>query len=405
MPSTKRQRLRHVAVFVESSRSVGYDLLMGVARYNYEREGWTIIYEPRSLESPLPRWLGNWRGDGILARVTTRQQAAILQATGLPVIDLRGVLADTPFPLVQGDNRAVAQLAFTHLRERGLVHFAYCGLSPSQHWHQSRRGEEFRRVVEEAGFFCPIYYFQTKQTDWDQEQNQLAAWLRAQPKPLGILACYDDRGYQVLDACRRNGLPVPEEAAVLGVDDDPILCKMAIPPMSSIRFDNQKAGYLAASLLDRLMDGQAAPPQPILFQPSAVVCRRSTDIYAFDDPVMNRVLRFMGDHACEGLRVHDLPSVAHLSLSELERRFHRYLGRTPKAELLRVQVEQAKRLLRDTSLALKIIAHRAGFSSEAYFSDCFLRECGVRPNAYRNQHSGRAIESSIESDAGRNSIE
>jgi LacI family transcriptional regulator len=385
MPPTKQRRLRHVALFIESSRVAGRGMLEGVARYNSEHNGWTIYYEPRSLESPPPSWLRGWRGDGILARVTTHQQVAALRETGLPVIDLRGALADTPFPAVLADHRSIAQLAFDHLRERGLIHFAYCGLSPDQHWHQRQQGELFRRLVEEAGFSCSIFHFQNKQEGWEEEQEQLAAWLRAQPKPLGIFACYDDRGYQVLDACRRIGLQVPEEAAVLGVDDDPILCKMAIPPMSSICLDLEQLGYLAASWLDRLMDGQPAPPQPILFQPYAVVSRRSTDTFAFDDPSINHVLRFISEHACEGIRVKDLPSVAHLSLSELERRFHRYLGRTPKAEILQVQIEQAKRLLRDTNLALKIIAHRTGFSSEQYFSNAFHRQCGICPSAYRSR--------------------
>lgn len=385
MPSAKRRRLRHVALFIESSRGVGHNMLMGVARYNHENNNWMVYYEPRGLESPPPRWLRDWHGDGILARITSRQQAAALQETGLPVIDLRGALKEMPFPAVLVDNRSAAQLAFAHLRERGLIHFACCNVSPNQHWFLSERGEEFRRIVQEAGFSCSVYYFRTKQADWEREQEQLASWLRAQPKPLGILACHDDRGYQVLDACRRINLLVPQEVAVLGVDDDPVLCTMAIPPMSSIHFDNEKAGYLAASWLDRLMDGQPPPSQPILLPPHAVVSRRSTDVYAFDDPNLNRVLRFMSEHACEGIRVSDLPSVAHLSLSELERRFHRYLGRTPKAELLRVQVEQAKRLLRDTNLALKIIARRTGFSSEQYFSYVFRRECGTRPRDYRRR--------------------
>src|SRR5579884_90595 len=341
MPSARRQRLRHVAVFIESSRAAGHDLLMGVTRYNRERGGWTIYYEQRSLEFQLPRWLQGWQGDGILARVTTRRQAEALQATGLPVIDLRGAVADTPFLSMLGDNCRTAQLAFAHLRERGLTHFAYCGLSPGRHWHQSQRGEEFRRLVEGAGFSCSIYYFQKKQENWEQEQEQLASWLRAQPKPLGILACYDDRGYQVLDACRRIGLSVPQEVAVLGIDDDPILCNMAIPPMSSIHFDNEQTGYLAATWLDGLMDGRPPPPQPIRFQPQEVSIRGSTDTFIFDDSVMNRLLRFIRDHVSEGIRVSDLSSVAQLSLSELERRFHRYLGRTPKAEMLRVQIEQA----------------------------------------------------------------
>jgi LacI family transcriptional regulator len=384
----KRRGLRHVAVFIESSRASGRGLLQGVARYNNEHGGWTIYYEPRAVEAALPRWLDGWRGDGILARVTTCLQAATLQATGLPVIDLRGALKDVPFPAILADNEAVARLAFTHLRERGLRHFAYCGLSSGRHWHQSQRGKIFRHLVVESGFTFSIYYFWKKDADWEQEQEQLGAWLHTQPKPLGILACYDDRGYQVLDACRRVGLTVPEEVAVLSVDDDPILCNMTIPPMSSIRFDLEQNGYLAASWLDRLMDGRPAPSSPILVPPLDLVVRRSTDVYAFDDPVLNQVLRFIREHACEGIRVSDLMAEAQLSLSELERLFHRYLGRTPKAELLRVQVEQAKRLLRDTTLSLKIIARGTGFSSEQYFGAAFFRECGVRPGVYRRSQRG-----------------
>src|SRR5262249_35238505 len=178
MPTKKRQRLRHVALFIESSRSTGRGLLEGVARYNSEHNGWTIYHQQCSLEFLPPRWLHGWRGDGILARVMTSQQAAAFQAVGLPVIDVAGALADRPFPAVLSDNRQVAQLAFAHLRQSGLAHFAYCGFPPGQHRHQTWRGEEFRRTVEEAGFFCPIYDFQKKREDWEHEQEQLAAWLR-----------------------------------------------------------------------------------------------------------------------------------------------------------------------------------------------------------------------------------
>jgi LacI family transcriptional regulator len=383
MPSTKPRHLRQVALFIESSRAAGCSLLLGVARYAREQEGWNVHFEPGGVGHPLPRWLRGWRGDGILARITTRRQAIALRETGLPVIDMRGALEDASFPAVLADNRLIARLAFAHLRERGFTHFAHCGLAPDMDWHQSQRGGEFRRLVEEAGFPCSLFYFPKKQENREQAQAQLAAWLRAQPKPLGIFACYDDCGYQVLDACRRIGLPVPREAAVLGVDDDPVLCNLSIPPMSSIRFDNQQAGYIAAAWLDRLMDGHPPPPEPILLPSCDLVIRGSTDTFAFDDPTMNRVLGYIREHACDGLRVRDLSSVAHLSLSELERRFHRYLDRTPKAELLRVQIEQAKHLLSDTNLALKVIAHRVGFSSEQYFSDAFLHSCGVRPLAYR----------------------
>jgi LacI family transcriptional regulator len=386
MPSPELRRLRQVALFIESSRAAGCQLLMGIARYAREHPAWTVDFQPRSRESPSPRWLCGWRGDGILARVTSRRQALALKATGLPVIDLNGAFAEMPFPAVLADNSVIVQLALTHLRERGLSHFAYCGLSPGQHWHQSQRGEVFRRLVEEAGLSCSLFACHAKPANGERQQAQLAAWLRAQPKPLGIFAGDDECGYHVLDACRRSGLAVPETAAVLSVDDDPVLCQLSSPPLSSIHFDYEQAGYVAAAWLDQLMDGQAPPPRPILLPSSDLIIRCSTDSFTFEDPTINRVLRFIREHACDGIRVSDLPSVAHLSLSELERRFHRYLHHTPKAELVRVQIEQAKRLLCETNLALKIIAHRAGFSSEQYFSDAFQRSCGVRPMAYRRLH-------------------
>jgi LacI family transcriptional regulator len=350
-----------------------------------------VYFAPPNLECPSSRWLRGWRGDGILAHITTRRQATAFRATGLPVIDMSGALADSSFLAVLADNRSIAQLAFAHLSEHGSTHFAYCGLSPDQHWHLSRRGEAFRRLVEGAGFSYSEFHFQKKQASWEREQEELVAWLYAQPKPLGIFACCDDRGYQVLDACRCIGLPVPQDVAVLGVGDDPVLCNLTNPPMSSIRFDNEQAGYLAAAWLDRLMDGHPRAPQSILLPAGDLVIRGSTDTFACNDPAVIRVLRFIREHACEGIRVRDLPSVAHLSLSELERRFHRYFHRTPKAELLRVQIESAKRLLSDTDLALKIISHRVGFSSVQYFSDAFYNHCGVRPMAYRLLHRRESL--------------
>src|SRR5690242_20033679 len=130
MSSTKPRPPRRVALFIESSRAAGSHLLLGVARYARENTGWSVYFEPRDLDYLPPRWLRGWHGDGILARISSRQQALAFQATGLPVIDLRGAVADQPFPTVLADNRFITQLAFGHLRGCGLTHFAYCGLTP-----------------------------------------------------------------------------------------------------------------------------------------------------------------------------------------------------------------------------------------------------------------------------------
>jgi LacI family transcriptional regulator len=182
------------------------------------------------------------------------------------------------------------------------------------------------------------------------------------------------------------GLRVPEEVAVLGVDNDPVLCNLTLPPLSSIDVNGEQIGYEAAAWLDRLMDGRKPPPDPILIEPGGVIARRSTDLLAWDDPAVRTAVAFIQEHACEGIRVSDVLKVVSLSQSALEERFRHYLGRTPKAELLHVQIERACQLLRESHLPLKSIARCTGFSSEKYFSFAFLHQCGISPTVYRKRH-------------------
>lgn len=386
MVRTPRSQVRHVALFIETARASGRDILQGVIRYIRERTSWVTYFEPRGPENLPLHWLHGWHGDGILARITTRQQAMALQSAGLPVIDLRVTQKECRFPQVLTDNARIAQLAFTHLKECGLRHFAFCGLPAGLHHNLDWRRQEFQRLVEESGFPCLEFHFRAHPADWEQTRQQVAAWLLGLPKPIGILACNDEHGYQVLEACNLAGLHVPEEVAVLGVDNDPVLCNLTRPSLSSIQLDHVLIGYEAAAWLDRLMDGCKPPPSPILIEPCGVAARRSTDLLALDDSEVSAALRFIQEHACEGLRVSDVLKVVSLSQTALEQRFRRCLGRTPKAELLRVQIERARQLLRETDLPLKKIANRIGFSSEKYFSYAFVHQNGISPSAYRKRH-------------------
>jgi LacI family transcriptional regulator len=362
--------------------------MQGVIRYIRERTSWATYFEPRGPENLPLDWLRGWHGDGILARITTRQQATALQATGLPVIDLRVTQKESHFPQVLTDNARIAQLAFTHLKECGLRHFAFCGLPSGLHHNLDWRRQEFQRLVEETGFPYLEFHFRSHSADWEQTRQQVAAWLLGLPKPIGILACNDDHGYQVLEACNLAGLHVPEEVAVLGVDNDPVLCNLTRPTLSSIHLNHVLIGYEAAAWLDRLMDGCKPDPSPILIEPCGLVARRSTDLLALDDPEVSAALRFIKEHACDGLRVSDVLKVVSLSQTALEQRFRRCLGRTPKAELLRVQIERACQLLRETDLPLKRIANRVGFSNEKYFSHAFIHQNSISPSVYRKRHCG-----------------
>jgi LacI family transcriptional regulator len=247
----------------------------------------------------------------------------------------------------------------------------------------------FRRLAEAAG--CPCHVTDSTivgvtVADWETEQERKAEWLRGLEKPIGILAGYDELGCHLLTACTRCGIRVPEDVAVVSAGNDPVLCETSIPPLSSIFLDAQRIGYEAAAVLDRMMRGGKAPARPIRLPPAGLAARRSTDVMTVGDPEVAEALRFIRENACSGTRVASIVERIGLSHSVLERRFRKVLGRSPKAELLRVQISQARQLLVESDMPLKEVAHRCGFGSEKYFSDAFLRETGDRPGAYRRHY-------------------
>jgi LacI family transcriptional regulator len=203
--------------------------------------------------------------------------------------------------------------------------------------------------------------------------------------PLGIAAANDIHGLRALDACRRAGLGVPEQAAVVGADDDAELCELSDPPLSSVSFNPERAGWEAASLLDRLMRGERVPRAPLLIAPLGVTARQSTDALAIADPHVARALHFIRRHACEGIDVGALLREVPLSRRSFEHRFRKAVGRTPKAEIRRLQLDRAKTLLSGTDLKLAAVADRCGFHQPAYLCAVFRRSLGCTPAAWRRR--------------------
>jgi LacI family transcriptional regulator len=307
-------------------------------------------------------------------------------ATGMPTVDLRGVVPGLGIPFIGVDNKAVAEMAADHLLERGLRHFGFCGLPAGMHPQMDERREYFVARMGGSGHEVHVYAAQAgRLTAWDQEQDRLAAWVTGLPKPCGIMTCHDDRGLQVLDACQFAGLPVPDEVAILSVDDDELLCGMFTPQLTSIDVNPERIGYRAAELLDRMMQGEAPPSEPLLLPPRCVVLRQSTDTLAVEDEEVAMALRHIRSHACEGIRVEDLLAKVFLSRSALERRFRSLVGRSPKAEITRVQLERAKQLLSESHLTIDLVAARSGFRDARYLCDVFARKLGMTPGQYREQ--------------------
>jgi len=393
-----RLPLRHVVLLVDTSRAYGREIVHGVASYNRKHGRWRITFKPHGLQDPPPPWLYEARPDGILARIGNARMARAILRLGVPTVDLRGVIPGTGFPSVGVDNREVARLAVEHFLERGFQRFAFCGLPQGVHPHMDDLCRQFVSRLAEAGYSCDVFRGrrgpswgeawekqQSRLSQWRDQQDRLVRWVRQLPKPVAIMACHDDRALQVLDACRRAGVLVPEEAAVLSTDNDEHLCELAVPPLSSIDENPVRIGYEAAALLDRMMNGEPPPAERILLPPLAVVTRASTDLLAIDDPCVARALSFIREHASEGIKPADV--LAHLPVSRaaLTARFKAHVGRTLGAEIQRVRIRLAQELLSRTDLPIKQIAARTGYHSVEYFTRQFHRSTGETPGQYRRR--------------------
>lgn len=386
--TTAGNACRRVALLVETSLASGRDILRGIGRYVRERRTWALFHEPCSLEESGPQWLATWKGDGIIARVQNRRIADLVKATRLPVVDVLGLVPEAGIPLVHVDDREIARLAVEHLRERGFRHFGFYGLS-DENWSAQRR-DCFRECLEAVGHVSAVYEQPRHDQSWEDRENELARWILHLPKPVGVMVCSDQLGLAFLEACRRAGVSVPDEVAVVGVDNDDALCEIAHPPLSSVWPAHSQVGYEAAALLDRLMAGESPPPAPILIAPGGIKARQSSDALAVEDRGVARALQLIREHACNGLDVDAVAEGSGLSRSVLQRRFRRVLGKTVHEQILDMRLKRACELLAETELPLIEIAERVGFKYQEYLGAVFRKRMGKTPAQFRREAGGAA---------------
>jgi LacI family transcriptional regulator len=375
-----------IALLIETSNAYARGLLEGITLYLRDHQSWSIYISEHRRGDSVPHWLWGWNGDGIIARIENRDIARAVAERNLPTVDVSAARLLPGVPWVETDDAAIARLAFDHLADRGFRHLGFCGLN-NYNW-SLWRCDHFRRLAAEAGCDCSVHMTETggdRAADWAAEQDDLATWIQGLPKPVGVFACFDIRGRQVLDACRMLGVRVPDEVAVIGVDNDPVLCELADPPLSSVIPDTHRTGYVAADLLARMIAGERVQPEAHLIQPRVVIARRSTDALAIDDPDVSAAVAFIREHACDGIGVKQVLDAVALSRRVLESRFKKLLGRTPHAEIVRVQVARARDLLTQTDLPLKTIARRVGIAHAEYLSVVFKSVAGKSPSAYRRE--------------------
>ena len=371
-----------MALLFETPNAYARGILLGIGEYVLTHGPWRIHLALFGVSERPPAWLFSWDGHGIIVRGENQRMAEAVAKLSVPMVDMTPSRLLPQAPWVKADDAMVARMAAQHFFERGFRNFAFCGDSRLN--VSSRRCEHFRICVRSNGYPCHVFESRRRPPTGDEETDAIGRWLGQLPKPVAVFAFNDGRGQQVLDGCRRAGLAVPEEVAVLGVDNDEVLCALSPPPMSSIILNPRRAGWEAAALLGLMMKREKIAPSEHLIPPVDIAVRQSTDILAVADRQIAQALRYIREHACESIGVKDVLEHCPMARRGLETRFRKLLGRTPRQEILRVKISRVKELLLGTKLPVAEIAGRTGFDPE-YISLAFKQATGLTPSKFRKQ--------------------
>ncbi len=362
-------------------------MLKGIGHYERSHRPWAAFLDDEARAEYDPQWLRSKKWHGVISRHTTPALVENCARRGVPLVDLNDCPAFPGVPKIRPDNTVVGYQGAEHFMERGYRHFGFCGFADLP-WAKERRSG-FVEALQLAGHPCDVLeveYPGDLTPFWDAKQiTALSAWIKRLPKPVAIMACNDMRALQVVSAAQAASLLVPEEVAVLGANNDTIRCDLAYPPLSSVAANAFQSGYQAAELLAQMMAGEASGPVDRRIEPLGVVTRQSTDILAMGDKNVAAAVSFIREHACHGITVEQVLPQAFASRSQLEKKFRRYIGRSPQAEIRRVQVAKIRQLLFETDFPLKKIAELAGFEHVEYMCVVFKRLTGDSPGNYRKK--------------------
>lgn len=379
-----------VAVLVPTASQWGRGVVTGIHNYVRKHTPWQIFAEPHSERDKIQVPEG-WQGEGIIARVQSLSMASTLEKTGIPVVNVSGIrLKKSNFHQVTTDIEAAARIAVEHFLNRGFRNFGYFSLLGLS--YVSDQQSAYMRHLKELEFSCAMYTSPAKRgaiADWTLNMDNLAAWLKSLPKPVGIFTWNASSGRQLVHGCQWAGLNVPEEVAILSGANDSLFCEMSHVPISGVAAATEAIGHDAAVLLAQLMKGRRPSRSPKLIAPLGVVARQSTDTLAIREKPLADAVRFIREHVDQPIQVQDILDHVPLSRSALERLFVRVLQRTPGEEIRRVHFERAKHLLEQTDMPEPEVAEAAGFGSPEYMVYVFTRQLGVSPIQYRKKVRSR----------------
>lgn len=384
-----------IALLVETSSTYGRQILRGIQRFNETANPhrWTAVLEEHDVNAGVPSWIKNWTGDGIISRQLSNDFREEITRGKIAFVELTDRHETNEFITVRSDDFRIGQLAAEHFRERGLVNYAFCGFS-GESWSDRRK----------AGFAAhlrssPSSVLFEHQADWYLQDSacrvaameDLTSWLKELPKPIGVMACNDVCGKRISECCHRASISVPEQVAVVGVDNDDLLCGWCSPPLSSVIPNAEAVGFQAARILSGLLGNPESnsaihetEPREILIPPLGIQSRQSSDLVAVEDTDLSSALRFIRNRASSGVAVADVLAHCDVSRSTLDRKMRDFLGRTTQQEILRVRLQRVCQMLSRYEIPIESVALQCGYEHPEYLHVVFKREMGMTPGEYRD---------------------
>lgn len=378
---------KRILLLLEMTNYYTHEIVEGITRYARLNNEWMIYLDELGPLVAIPEWVKKWHCDGLIVRSHSLQVHEQLKELNIPMVELLGD-GNVFKSDVLSDENLVGKMAFEHFWEHGFRHFGFFSLG--QNWFLTGFRNAFVREVENKGYKCSICPTSFRKSDLNntlvvntRQMNMFTKWLVSLPKPVAIFSPPVTNSTVLLNQCQMQDLDVPDDVAILNLGNNEVICTITTPSLSSIGANGRQTGYEAASLLDKKMKGEKLPQLPILIPPEGIVLRQSTDTFAIDHADFTAALQLIRQRATERILVQEIADELCVSRRTLSRWFRKYINRTPEEEIIRVRMEFAKSLLRETTLSLEQVGRKAGYPLVEHFVRAFHHRTGMTPNEFR----------------------
>ncbi len=380
-----------ITLLFNANNGFNRDVIVGIGDYlRSSKVDWDVYLEENPTNS-IDR-IKHCHCDGIIADCNEGEIKKAVENLKFPVVGVGGSFGEKSnypdIPYVATDNIEIVRIAYEHLKSKGLQSFAFYGfpLDESCLWAVERE-RALLNFCKKDGYDCAIYRGYSMRADtWQHSLDSLGAWLLNLPNPVGVICANDVRARQLLQECVHVQKAVPENIAIIGIDDDEALQNLNRVSCSSVAHNCSDIGFNAAKLLHRRIENPALRRKVVTIAPRAVIPRQSTDFKALCDPHVIQAMHYIRQNACRGAKVGQVLDFVGVSRTNLEHRFKLECGHSIHTELHRQKLNRACELLTKSNMSSQKISIAAGYPSLQYMYAVFRKHFGGTPKDYRERN-------------------